>query len=78
MMLLIPHFTLIGIILAAHPSQPSDSPVGEKNASSVPHANPTEGSVAWQTNLRAIQNLMGAVYVHPSPTLFRSLIVLQL
>lgn len=60
LMLLIPHFILIGIILA---TRPSGSQTSQKNPSSVSQANTTEGSVAWQKNLRAIQNLMGAMYV---------------
>jgi hypothetical protein len=63
LMLLIPHCILIGIILAMYPSKTSDSQDSETIVPPASPPNPTEDSVAWQSNLRAIQNFMGALYV---------------
>ncbi|EIW81127.1 hypothetical protein CONPUDRAFT_137212 [Coniophora puteana RWD-64-598 SS2] len=51
LVLLLPHAIVLGVILANHPE--------ETNATSPP-VNASEGSVDWQANLQAIQNLMGA------------------
>ncbi|KAF5335345.1 hypothetical protein D9611_011682 [Ephemerocybe angulata] len=57
--LLLPHAIVMGIILATYP-YPASAKHGL--AASAPAAEqPTEGSVPWQANIQAIQNLMGAV-----------------
>ena len=53
LILLLPHFALIGIILASYPYTPN-TPA------------PADSSVNWQANLQAIQNLMGFIYVQQS------------
>ncbi|TEB22947.1 hypothetical protein FA13DRAFT_1640431 [Coprinellus micaceus] len=61
MVILLPHAVVIGTILSTYPY-----PAAAKNgtatsaASSEPPAQPAEGSVPWQANIQAIQNLMGA------------------
>ncbi|KAH7885544.1 hypothetical protein F5I97DRAFT_1810990 [Phlebopus sp. FC_14] len=50
MILLIPHILLLGVMLAYYPNP---------GAQSVP-LNVGEGTVDWQANIQAIQNLMGA------------------
>ncbi|KAG1763620.1 integral peroxisomal membrane peroxin-domain-containing protein [Suillus occidentalis] len=60
MALLIPHVILAAIMLSTYPT-PSPS---ESTSMKIPPAPiappPSEGSVDWQANLQAIQNLMGA------------------
>ena len=59
---LVPHLVLIGAILATYP-YPSDAKIDGLNSScsDSPHAAPpVEGVPAWQANIQAIQNLMGA------------------
>ncbi|TFK34174.1 integral peroxisomal membrane peroxin-domain-containing protein [Crucibulum laeve] len=71
--LLIPHVALIAIILATYPypttpaADPlysaSSEPKAADATSQLPPTTPppvTEGSVDWQANIQAIQNLMGA------------------
>lgn len=57
LVLLLPLVTLIGILLATYPSTKSTTSDG---ATPMPSVQPGEGSVDWQANLQAIQNLMGA------------------
>lgn len=62
---LTPHAALIAIILATYPYPPSGQPFSinasrESTADTLPQS-ATEGSIPWQANLQAIQNLMGAV-----------------
>ncbi|KAJ7625496.1 integral peroxisomal membrane peroxin-domain-containing protein [Roridomyces roridus] len=54
LLLLLPQIILIGIILATHPDTTHKPPP-------VPNAPPEAGSVDWQANIQAIQNLMGFV-----------------
>lgn len=60
MVLLLPSLILLAIMIYNHPSihweESNDD--GEAHA---PVATATEGSVDWQANLQAIQNLMGAM-----------------
>jgi hypothetical protein len=56
LVLLLPNVLLVSILLATYPS--SNDPPDHKKLS--PPAPPGEGSVDWQANLQAIQNLMGA------------------
>ncbi|KAG6332158.1 hypothetical protein ID866_6930 [Astraeus odoratus] len=50
LILLLPHMLLLGVMLAYHP-QPGSPPAP---------ASANEGTVDWQANIQAIQNLMGA------------------
>lgn len=62
MVLLVPHAIIIGVILATYPYGKN----GGTNASMAANAQQSqaaEGSVPWQANIQAIQNLMGAVCV---------------
>lgn len=67
LILLIPHISLIAIILATYPypSAPGSDPL-YTSSGSEPAENealpppPTEGSIPWQANIQGIQNLMGA------------------
>ncbi|KIK43400.1 hypothetical protein CY34DRAFT_81842 [Suillus luteus UH-Slu-Lm8-n1] len=62
MVLLIPHAILAAIMLSTYPT-PSSSPpesISTKNPPAPIAPPPSEGSVDWQANLQAIQNLMGA------------------
>lgn len=58
LLFVLPHVTLISIILATYPYPSS---VGMAEGS--PPAQAAEGSVPWQANMQGIQNLMGFVYV---------------
>ena len=51
MALLIPHVVLLGLMFYYHPD-PGAPPV---------QVNVDEGTVDWQANIQAIQNLMGAL-----------------
>ena len=70
LILLIPHISLIAIILATYPypSAPGSDPL-YTSSGSEPTENealpppPTEGSIPWQANIQGIQNLMGALSV---------------
>ena len=70
LILLIPHMSLIAIILATYPypSAPGSDPL-YTSSGSEPAENealpppPTEGSIPWQANIQGIQNLMGALFV---------------
>jgi hypothetical protein len=67
LILLFPHIALVSIILATYPypANPDADPLYFVNSSSsgAPpvDAHAPEGSVPWQANIQAIQNLMGAV-----------------
>ncbi|KAJ7716141.1 integral peroxisomal membrane peroxin-domain-containing protein [Mycena metata] len=54
LLLLVPQLMLIGIILATHPETTHKPPP-------APEAPAEAGSVDWQANIQAIQNLMGLV-----------------
>ncbi|KAJ7180845.1 hypothetical protein C8R46DRAFT_1070756, partial [Mycena filopes] len=54
LLLLLPHLTLIAIILATHPQTTNKPPP-------APEAPAETGSVDWQANIQAIQNLMGLI-----------------
>jgi len=58
MILLIPHTILISIIISTHPSLHT-SPPSSSTTTTTPPAQ--EGTIAWQTNIQGIQNLMGAL-----------------
>lgn len=57
LLFLMPHAIALGVIVSAHPSLRASS----KKSTSAPPAIAQEGSVDWQANIQAIQNLMGAV-----------------
>jgi hypothetical protein len=59
MLLLLPQTIIIGVILATHPETTHKPPP-------VPEAPAETGTVDWQANIQAIQNLMGLVYVYLS------------
>ncbi|KAH7910828.1 Peroxin/Dysferlin domain-containing protein [Hygrophoropsis aurantiaca] len=64
LVLLLPHALLAGIMLATYPRVNQSLPPSKSNSARTvpppPPANVGEGSVDWQANLQAIQNLMGA------------------
>jgi hypothetical protein len=65
MVLLLPTAMLLAIMIYNHPSVSSGADVyadedGDQKVH-APVATATEGSVDWQANLQAIQNLMGAM-----------------
>ncbi|KAH7923836.1 hypothetical protein BV22DRAFT_1092136 [Leucogyrophana mollusca] len=62
LVLLLPHALLAGIILATYPSDNITLPASSsgRTVPPPPPANAGEGSVDWQANIQAIQNLMGA------------------
>lgn len=64
LVLVLPLVTLLGIILATHPSLKQPAPLSEEDESvhvPPPSLQPSEGSVDWLANLQGIQNLMGLV-----------------
>ncbi|KAF5317834.1 hypothetical protein D9619_012638 [Psilocybe cf. subviscida] len=67
LILLLPHIALVSVILATYPypANPDADPLYFVNSSTAgtPPADlhAAEGSVPWQANIQAIQNLMGAV-----------------
>lgn len=65
LILLVPHFTVLVIMLANHPSlrNVSSDALQEDNArtpSQHPPEQPGEGSIDWLANVQAIQNVIGA------------------
>jgi hypothetical protein len=56
LVLVLPNALLISVLLATHPAANDQDP----SAKVAPPTPPGEGSVDWQANLQAIQNLMGA------------------
>ncbi|EGO19202.1 hypothetical protein SERLADRAFT_479565 [Serpula lacrymans var. lacrymans S7.9] len=60
LVLLVPHAILLGILLATYPSEQLSS-TNDRGATPTPPSNAGEGTVDWQANIQAIQNLMGAV-----------------
>ncbi|KAG2100400.1 integral peroxisomal membrane peroxin-domain-containing protein [Suillus discolor] len=60
MVLLVPHAILASIILSTYPTPSPSESVTTKNPPAPVAPPPSEGSVDWQANLQAIQNLMGA------------------
>ncbi|KAI8994217.1 integral peroxisomal membrane peroxin-domain-containing protein [Trametes punicea] len=62
--LLIPHATILGVLLAMHPTirkGENFDAIPPKVTQPIPPTQPIEGSADWLANLQAIQNLMGAV-----------------
>jgi hypothetical protein len=57
LVLVLPHVLLISVLLATYPNSSS---LATRSEAGAPVAPPKEGSVDWQANLQAIQNLMGA------------------
>lgn len=60
MTLLVPHVVLAAIMLSTHPTPSPSESTSVKNPPAPIAPPPSEGSVDWQANLQAIQNLMGA------------------
>lgn len=60
MVLLVPHVILAAIMLYTYPTPSPSEPISTKNPPAPIAPPPPEGSVDWQANLQAIQNLMGA------------------
>ncbi|KAG2133360.1 integral peroxisomal membrane peroxin-domain-containing protein [Suillus clintonianus] len=60
MVLLLPHAIVAAIILSTYPTPSPSESISTKNPPSPIAPPPSEGSVDWQANLQAIQNLMGA------------------
>lgn len=60
MILLVPHVILAAIMLSTHPTPSPSESTSVKNPPASIAPPPSEGSVDWQANLQAIQNLMGA------------------
>ncbi|KAG1735208.1 integral peroxisomal membrane peroxin-domain-containing protein [Suillus lakei] len=60
MVLLVPHAIIAAIMLSTYPSPSPSEPISTKNPPVPIAPPPSEGSVDWQANLQAIQNLMGA------------------
>lgn len=60
MVLLIPHVILAAIMLSTYPTPSPSESIPTKNPPAPIAPPPSEGSVDWQANLQAIQNLMGA------------------
>lgn len=70
LILLIPHISLIAIILATYPypSAPGSDPLYTSSGSEPTEHEalpppPTEAPIPWQANIQGIQNLMGALSV---------------
>lgn len=64
MVLLLPHAIIIGVILSTYPyTKTSETVIAGAHQEQPQQPQSTEGSVPWQANIQAIQNLMGAVYV---------------
>ncbi|KZP23366.1 hypothetical protein FIBSPDRAFT_952160 [Athelia psychrophila] len=62
LILLIPHTVLISVLVSTHPSFSSQHPSNpDAEIPTPPPAQAAEASPAWQANLTAIQNLMGAI-----------------
>ncbi|PFH47925.1 hypothetical protein AMATHDRAFT_6307 [Amanita thiersii Skay4041] len=63
LILCLPHIVLITVILASYPYPSSTKDSDPSTATTIlpDQPPPTEGSVPWQANIQAIQNLMGAV-----------------
>jgi hypothetical protein len=61
MVLLVPHVILAAIMLSTYPTPSSSESMSTKNPPAPIAPPPSEGSVDWQANLQAIQNLMGAL-----------------
>ncbi|KAG2344391.1 hypothetical protein BDR05DRAFT_961741 [Suillus weaverae] len=60
MVLLVPHAILATIMLSTYPTPSPSESISTKNPPAPLASPPSEGSIDWQANLQAIQNLMGA------------------
>ncbi|KAG1732390.1 integral peroxisomal membrane peroxin-domain-containing protein [Suillus paluster] len=60
LVLLLPHAILAAIMLSTYPTTSPCESTSTKNPPAPIAPPPSEGSVDWQANLQAIQNLMGA------------------
>jgi hypothetical protein len=61
LVLLLPHAILAAIMFSTYPTTSPSSSTSTKNPPAPIAPPPSEGSVDWQANLQAIQNLMGAL-----------------
>ncbi|OAX41664.1 hypothetical protein K503DRAFT_684952 [Rhizopogon vinicolor AM-OR11-026] len=61
LVLLLPHAILAAIMLSTYPTPSPSESTSSKNPPAPIAPPPSEGSVDWQANLQAIQNLMGGL-----------------